>query len=51
MLTESFPQRVEEQLGGSLDDEVSLHFVRKVAPSKDMYCISFRLPVEVAFAK
>lgn len=25
--------------------------VRSVAPNKDMYCLSFRLPREVAFAE
>lgn len=44
-------QRVEEQLGHPLGKDVSLHFVRSVAPSKDMYCISFRLPQEAAFAR
>lgn len=42
-------QRVEEQLGHPLVDEVALHMVRSVAPGKDMYCISFRLPRIVAF--
>ncbi|VDB87523.1 unnamed protein product [Peniophora sp. CBMAI 1063] len=43
-------QRVHEQLGRPLrdEDEVSLHLVRSVAPNKDMYCISFRLPRDVA---
>lgn len=40
-------QRVEGMLGGTLEDEVSLHYVRSVAPNKDMYCISFRLPRNV----
>lgn len=45
-------QRAEEKLGCKLgdDEEVSLHLVRSVAPNKNMYCISFRLPREVAFA-
>ncbi|KDQ63114.1 hypothetical protein JAAARDRAFT_53342 [Jaapia argillacea MUCL 33604] len=45
-------QRVEEKLGCSLTDadEVSLHHVRSVAPNKDMYCISFRLPQQVAYS-
>jgi len=43
-------KRVEEQLGRPLGEGVSLHMVRSVAPNKDMYCISFRLPREVAFA-
>ncbi|EKM61665.1 uncharacterized protein PHACADRAFT_82901 [Phanerochaete carnosa HHB-10118-sp] len=42
-------QRVEHELGHSLGDEVSYYHVRSVAPSKEMYCISFRLPREVAF--
>ncbi|KAH9046293.1 Met-10+ like-protein-domain-containing protein [Lactarius hengduanensis] len=44
-------QRVEEQLGCvlSAENEVGLHLVRSVAPNKDMYCISFRLPRTTAF--
>lgn len=30
--------------------ELSLHLVRSVAPSKDMYCLTFRLPRSVLFA-
>ncbi|PWN21064.1 hypothetical protein BCV69DRAFT_298853 [Microstroma glucosiphilum] len=33
----------------SATPEVSLHWVRKVAPNKDMYCLSFRLPASVLF--
>ena len=36
-------------IGHPLTDETSLHLVRSVAPNKEMYCISFRLPREVAF--
>lgn len=43
-------QRVEEKLGHPLTPETSLHLVRSVAPNKEMYCISFRLPREVAFS-
>ncbi|KAG9326776.1 hypothetical protein KVV02_008666 [Mortierella alpina] len=44
-------ERVEKVMGGHLElDSVKLHWVRKVAPNKDMYCISFRLPAEIAFA-
>jgi len=32
-------------------DQVEVHFVRRVAPSKSMYCASFRLPEDVAFAE
>lgn len=48
--TNFFIQRVEEKLGHALTPEVSLHLVRSVAPNKEMYCISFRLPKEVAYA-
>ena len=44
-------QRVEEMLKHPLEKETSLHLVRSVAPNKDMYCISFRLPRKVAFAQ
>jgi tRNA (guanine37-N1)-methyltransferase len=33
------------------EDEVSLHLVRSVAPNKEMYCISFRLPRTAAFGE
>ena len=42
--------RVEEKLGSALGDDVTIHHVRSVAPNKEMYCISFRLPRDVAFA-
>lgn len=43
-------KRVEEKLGYALGDgdEVTVHMVRSVAPNKDMYCISFKLPRRVA---
>ncbi|KAF9225543.1 hypothetical protein BS17DRAFT_873360 [Gyrodon lividus] len=44
-------QRAEAKIGVKLDEEVTLYFVRSVAPNKDMYCISFRLPRNVAFAR
>ncbi|KND04892.1 tRNA (guanine) methyltransferase [Spizellomyces punctatus DAOM BR117] len=44
-------KRVESVIGASLGDNVELvHDVRNVAPNKEMLCISFRLPAEVAFA-
>jgi tRNA (guanine37-N1)-methyltransferase len=33
-----------------IDGEVSIYDVRDVAPNKHMFCASFRLPAEVAFA-
>ncbi|PCH34211.1 guanine-N(1)--methyltransferase [Wolfiporia cocos MD-104 SS10] len=44
-------QRVEARLGHPLESEVSVHWVRSVAPNKEMYCISFRLPSDVAFER
>lgn len=48
-LIQFFLQRVEEKIGYPVPEDFSLHLVRSVAPNKDMYCISFRLPAEVAF--
>ena len=46
-----FCQRVEAKIGSELGSEVTFHKVRSVAPNKDMYCISFRLPHEVALGR
>jgi len=45
--------RVEQKLGCafSAEDEVNVHLVRSVAPNKEMYCISFRLPRATAFGE
>ncbi|RMZ91850.1 hypothetical protein DV736_g890, partial [Chaetothyriales sp. CBS 134916] len=47
-------QRVTENLGHVIkpdDADVDMHYVRLVSPKKKMYCASFRLPGEVAFAE
>ncbi|KAF9041838.1 hypothetical protein BDZ89DRAFT_944477 [Hymenopellis radicata] len=41
-------ERVALKLGRRPANDVSLFHVRSVAPGKEMYCISFRLPREVA---
>lgn len=43
-------QRVEEKIGHRLGEDTAYHWVRSVAPQKEMYCVSFRLPHAVAFA-
>lgn len=43
-------QRVCQIMGGPIDS-AKMHWVRTVAPKKDMYCVSFRLSPEVAFLK
>ncbi|XP_071971917.1 tRNA (guanine(37)-N(1))-methyltransferase isoform X1 [Engystomops pustulosus] len=41
-------ERAEEMLGATLES-CSIHLVRKVAPNKEMMCISFQLPALVLF--
>lgn len=45
--------RASGYLGHPVDpkmDGYDLHLVRRVAPAKDMYCLTFRLPAGVAYA-
>ncbi|CAG8621291.1 6117_t:CDS:2 [Paraglomus brasilianum] len=42
-------KRVVTALGYPLQPGYKIHFVRKVAPNKDMFCISFKLDTNVAF--
>lgn len=50
-------QRITKYLGFEMkhgdpenEGEVAIHDVRNVSPSKRMFCASFRIPREVAFA-
>ncbi|KAF1374852.1 hypothetical protein PFLUV_G00233370 [Perca fluviatilis] len=43
-------ERASRSLGFPLKDQCSVHFVRNVAPNKDMMCVSFTLPKEVLFS-
>ncbi|KAI9470672.1 MAG: Met-10+ like-protein-domain-containing protein, partial [Benjaminiella poitrasii] len=48
---EDITTRVNKVMGARPDpSKVSLHWVRNVSPKKDMYCISFPLSSEIAFA-
>ncbi|CAO1635827.1 unnamed protein product [Sympodiomycopsis kandeliae] len=38
-----------DRLNPTSTPEINLHWVRRVSPNKDMYCLSFRLPKSVLF--
>lgn len=42
-------KRVESTIGHPISEDVSFFHVRSVAPNKEMYCVTFRLPSHVAF--
>ncbi|XP_061649646.1 tRNA (guanine(37)-N1)-methyltransferase isoform X2 [Phyllopteryx taeniolatus] len=44
-------ERASLALGFPLEDRCAVHFVRNVAPNKDMMCVSFTLPKEVLFSQ
>ncbi|XP_044021910.1 tRNA (guanine(37)-N1)-methyltransferase [Siniperca chuatsi] len=43
-------KRASRSLGFPLENRCSVHFVRNVAPNKDMMCVRFTLPKEVLFS-
>jgi len=47
---EDISKRISLSLGCVPSEDVSYHYVRTVAPKKDMYCVSFRLPRAVALS-
>lgn len=43
-------KRASDAVGFSLEKRSSVHFVRNVAPNKDMMCVSFSIPKEVLYS-
>ncbi|KAH9929666.1 Met-10+ like-protein-domain-containing protein, partial [Fomitopsis serialis] len=50
LATAEIRQRVEAALAAKLVGAVESYWVRSVAPNKEMFCLSFQLPYEVAYA-
>ncbi|KAI8982353.1 Met-10+ like-protein-domain-containing protein [Mycotypha africana] len=49
--TDDITQRINQIIGCPTDaNHFKLHWVRTVAPKKDMYCVSFRLTPEIVFS-
>lgn len=46
--TKDIQERVTKAMG-SPTEGIELHWVRTVAPKKEMYCVSFRLPAQVGY--
>uniref|UniRef100_A0A671WEW9 tRNA (guanine(37)-N1)-methyltransferase n=1 Tax=Sparus aurata TaxID=8175 RepID=A0A671WEW9_SPAAU len=44
-------KRASDSIGFPLESQCSVHFVRNVAPNKDMMCVRFKVPKEVLFSK
>nr|XP_057947504.1 tRNA (guanine(37)-N1)-methyltransferase [Doryrhamphus excisus] len=42
--------KASQSIGFPLENRCSVHFVRNVAPNKDMMCVSFPIPKEVLFS-
>ncbi|XP_073340475.1 tRNA (guanine(37)-N(1))-methyltransferase [Pagrus major] len=44
-------KRASDSIGFPLENQCSVHFVRNVAPNKDMLCVRFTVPKEVLFSE
>lgn len=50
LVSQDMPDLSHLSLDKTATPELTLHFVRSVAPNKDMYCLSFRLNKRILFA-